>query len=86
MSTSRRRDRRGSGRYGPVARKGRDRSRPGKDLWEAEHQDYLERRPNGYTCHYFRPDGYFLKRTRNGKSGVHRLPRRHGRYLKEIGR
>jgi len=27
------------------------------DFWEAEpeHQDYLERRPNGYTCHYVRP-------------------------------
>ena len=22
---------------------------------EAEHQDYLERLPNGYTCHYIRP-------------------------------
>ena len=28
------------------------------DFWEAEpeHQDYLERYPNGYTCHYIRPD------------------------------
>lgn len=28
------------------------------DFWEAEpeHQDYLERVPNGYTCHYPRPD------------------------------
>lgn len=27
-------------------------------FWEAEpeHQDYLERRPNGYTCHYIRPN------------------------------
>ena len=27
-------------------------------FWEAEpeHQDYLERYPNGYTCHYIRPD------------------------------
>ena len=27
-------------------------------FWEAEpeHQDYLERFPNGYTCHYLRPD------------------------------
>jgi peptide-methionine (S)-S-oxide reductase len=26
-------------------------------FWEAEpeHQDYLERYPNGYTCHYIRP-------------------------------
>ncbi len=28
------------------------------DFWEAEpeHQDYLERFPNGYTCHFERPD------------------------------
>ena len=28
------------------------------DFWEAEpeHQDYLERYPHGYTCHYVRPD------------------------------
>ncbi len=28
------------------------------DFWEAEpeHQDYLERFPNGYTCHYVRPN------------------------------
>ena len=28
------------------------------DFWEAEpeHQDYLERYPNGYTCHYVRPN------------------------------
>ncbi|SIT83933.1 peptide-methionine (S)-S-oxide reductase MsrA [Pontibaca methylaminivorans] len=27
------------------------------DFWEAEpeHQDYLERFPNGYTCHFIRP-------------------------------
>jgi peptide-methionine (S)-S-oxide reductase len=27
------------------------------DFWEAEpeHQDYLERLPNGYTCHFVRP-------------------------------
>jgi peptide-methionine (S)-S-oxide reductase len=27
-------------------------------FWEAEpeHQDYLQRLPNGYTCHYVRPD------------------------------
>ena len=30
---------------------------PVSDFWEAEpeHQDYLERFPNGYTCHYLRP-------------------------------
>lgn len=28
------------------------------DFWEAEpeHQDYLERYPDGYTCHFIRPD------------------------------
>jgi peptide-methionine (S)-S-oxide reductase len=31
---------------------------PAGDFWEAEpeHQDYLERYPNGYTCHFVRPD------------------------------
>jgi peptide-methionine (S)-S-oxide reductase len=31
---------------------------PAGDFWEAEpeHQDYLERHPNGYTCHFPRPD------------------------------
>ena len=31
---------------------------PVGDFWEAEpeHQDYLERIPNGYTCHFVRPD------------------------------
>ena len=31
---------------------------PVGDFWEAEteHQDYLERYPNGYTCHYPRPN------------------------------
>ncbi len=30
---------------------------PAGDFWEAEpeHQDYLQRYPNGYTCHYIRP-------------------------------
>jgi len=31
---------------------------PVGDFWEAEpeHQDYLERIPHGYTCHFARPD------------------------------
>lgn len=31
---------------------------PVGDFWEAEpeHQDYLERIPHGYTCHFVRPD------------------------------
>jgi peptide-methionine (S)-S-oxide reductase len=32
--------------------------KPAAGFWEAEpeHQDYLERLPNGYTCHYVRRD------------------------------
>jgi peptide-methionine (S)-S-oxide reductase len=32
--------------------------KPAGEFWEAEpeHQDYLERYPNGYTCHFVRPD------------------------------
>ena len=31
---------------------------PAGEFWEAEpeHQDYLQRYPNGYTCHFVRPD------------------------------
>ena len=31
---------------------------PASDFWEAEpeHQDYLQRNPFGYTCHFIRPD------------------------------
>jgi peptide-methionine (S)-S-oxide reductase len=31
---------------------------PAGAFWEAEpeHQDYLERRPDGYTCHFIRPE------------------------------
>ena len=33
-------------------------------FWEAEpeHQDYLERYPNGYTCHFLRPNWVLPKR------------------------
>lgn len=33
-------------------------------FWEAEpeHQDYLDRIPNGYTCHFVRPDWVLPKR------------------------
>jgi len=31
---------------------------------EPEHQDYLERYPNGYTCHYPRPDWILPQRAR----------------------
>ena len=38
---------------------------PVSDFWEAEpeHQDYLERIPNGYTCHFPRADWVLPKRT-----------------------
>jgi peptide-methionine (S)-S-oxide reductase len=31
---------------------------PAGDFWEAEpeHQDYLQRNPFGYTCHFIRPN------------------------------
>ncbi|MGQ7848198.1 peptide-methionine (S)-S-oxide reductase MsrA [Granulosicoccus sp. 3-233] len=38
---------------------------PAGDFWEAEpeHQDYLQRLPNGYTCHFVRPGWKLPKRT-----------------------
>ena len=38
---------------------------PVGDFWEAEpeHQNYLERIPNGYTCHFARPDWVLPRRT-----------------------
>ena len=37
---------------------------PAGDFWEAEpeHQDYLERYPDGYTCHFVRPNWKLPKR------------------------
>lgn len=37
---------------------------PVGDFWEAEaeHQDYLQRLPHGYTCHFARPDWVLPKR------------------------
>lgn len=37
---------------------------PESDFWEAEpeHQDYLENRPDGYTCHFARPDWILPRR------------------------
>jgi peptide-methionine (S)-S-oxide reductase len=39
---------------------------PAGDFWgaEPEHQDYLERHPGGYTCHFVRP-GWKLPRRRD---------------------
>ena len=38
---------------------------PAGPFWEAEpeHQDYLERYPHGYTCHWVRPDWVVPERT-----------------------
>jgi peptide-methionine (S)-S-oxide reductase len=38
---------------------------PAGPFWQAEpeHQDYLERYPNGYTCHYIRPNWSLPHRT-----------------------
>lgn len=40
---------------------------PEGDFWEAEpeHQDYLERFPNGYTCHFPRSEWVLPRRTAN---------------------
>jgi peptide-methionine (S)-S-oxide reductase len=37
---------------------------PAGPFWEAEpeHQDYLEKYPNGYTCHFIRPDWVLPRR------------------------
>jgi peptide-methionine (S)-S-oxide reductase len=37
---------------------------PAGDFWEAEpeHQDYLERLPHGYTCHFIRPNWKLSRR------------------------
>ncbi len=44
---------------------------PAKDFWEAEpeHQDYLERYPNGYTCHFPRPNWKLPKREEVRRAG-----------------
>jgi peptide-methionine (S)-S-oxide reductase len=38
---------------------------PAGDFWEAEpeHQDYLERYPSGYTCHFVRPNWKLPRRS-----------------------
>ncbi len=38
---------------------------PVGDFWEAEpeHQDYLQRYPSGYTCHFVRPDWKLPRRS-----------------------
>ena len=45
---------------------------PAGEFWEAEpeHQDYLERYPNGYTCHFIRPDWKLPARNAGEKSNA----------------
>ena len=42
---------------------------PAGDFWEAEpeHQDYLQRYPNGYTCHFPRPNWVLPERATAGE-------------------
>ena len=44
---------------------------PVSDFWEAEpeHQDYLERYPNGYNCHFPRPNWKLPKREEVRRAG-----------------
>jgi len=41
-------------------------------FWEAEpeHQDYLERYPNGYTCHFVRPNWRLPRRSETAAAGT----------------
>ena len=45
---------------------------PAAAFWEAEpeHQDYLERIPNGYTCHFVRPNWRLPSRVAGTRGGV----------------
>jgi peptide-methionine (S)-S-oxide reductase len=44
---------------------------PAGAFWEAEpeHQDYLERYPGGYTCHFIRPDWKLPSRAETRRAG-----------------
>ena len=44
---------------------------PAGPFWEAEpeHQDYLERYPGGYTCHFIRPNWTLPKRAEVSRAG-----------------
>jgi peptide-methionine (S)-S-oxide reductase len=46
--------------------------KPAGDFWEAEpeHQDYLERIPNGYTCHFVRKDWVLPRRDKSKLSSA----------------
>jgi peptide-methionine (S)-S-oxide reductase len=44
---------------------------PASDFWEAEieHQDYLEKHPDGYTCHFVRPNWKLPRRAETQRAG-----------------
>lgn len=44
------------------------------EFWEAEpeHQNYLEHYPNGYSCHFIRPDWKLPSRPRGSRAGSNR--------------
>ena len=46
---------------------------PASDFWEAEpeHQDYLQRYPGGYTCHFVRPNWRLPIRTDKATKQAH---------------
>jgi peptide-methionine (S)-S-oxide reductase len=50
---------------------------PAGDFWEAEpeHQDYLERYPEGYTCHFIRPNWRLPVRTKRSPAEEERAAR-----------
>ena len=45
---------------------------PAGPFWEAEaeHQDYLEHYPSGYTCHFIRPDWKLPTRAEVQRAGL----------------
>jgi peptide-methionine (S)-S-oxide reductase len=45
---------------------------PAGEFWEAEpeHQNYLQRYPSGYTCHYIRPEWTLLNRGGGASAGT----------------
>jgi len=47
-------------------------------FWEAEpeHHDYVERCPNGYSCHYVRPQWRLPRRQNSAGAGTRRLATR----------
>src|SRR5271166_6129429 len=48
---------------------------PAGDFWQAEpeHQDYLEKYPDGYTCHFIRPNWTLPHRAENAESGASKI-------------